>query len=220
MHQPVTQTTVIPSRQQVLAAMQPSVWELSNRVLYGLCHEHPLHEQPDVIVAKLLMIGRVYAAAIERRHKAKHDAEDTDGDRFYTHKVVPCVLRSGIDQWIAQARACAPGAPESLEVLVRVHGQVTALFDEISGLDKRSLASKYLHFHVPDLFFIYDTRAVEAMRTFSGVLPRAPRDPGQCDNEYRKFAHKARALALLCEKEHGLQMSPRHLDNLLLRVNG
>lgn len=133
MHQPDLKTAVIPTRQQVEAAMQPSVWELSNRMLYGLCHEHPLHEQPDVIVAKLLVIGRVYAAAIERRHKDKDAEEDTDGDRFYTHKVVPWVLRSGIDQWIAQARACAPDAPESLEVMVRVHGQVTALFGQISG---------------------------------------------------------------------------------------
>lgn len=73
---------------------------------------------------------------------------------------------------------------------------------------------------MPELFFIYDTRAVEALRAFAGVLPRAPRDPGHGDNEYRKFAHKARALVLLCRKEHGLQMSPRQLDNLLLGING
>lgn len=215
---PNTQNQAMPTRQQVEAAMQPSVWELSNRVLYDLCRDHPKHERPDVIVAKLLMIGRVYAAAIERRRKEAND--DTDGDHFYTDKVVPSVLRSGIDQWIAEARACAPDSPERQDVIVRVHGQVTSLFDQISGQDKRSLASKYLHFHVPDLFFIYDTRAVEAMRAYSGVLPRTPRDPGQGDNEYRKFAHKAHELVVSVRREHGLRMTPRQLDNLLLSTNG
>jgi len=38
------------------------------------------------------------------------------------------------------------------------------LFSKISGLNKRSLASKYLHFHVPELFYISDSRAYDAMR--------------------------------------------------------
>ncbi|MGQ0578153.1 MAG: hypothetical protein ACT4PQ_04490, partial [Betaproteobacteria bacterium] len=92
-------------------------------------------------------------------------------------------------------------------------------FSEISDLEKRSLASKYLHFHVPKLFFIYDSRAVEAMREFSDVLPRAGRTDGTGDNEYRKFAEKCSALGAHCTNEFGLCPLPRQIDNLLLKVN-
>ena len=103
--------------------------------------------------------------------------------------------------------------------MVAVHGRLTALFRQISELNKRSLASKYLHFHVPGLFFIYDSRAVEAMREFSDVLPRAVRLQAPGDSEYSKFVQKASALVQLCEREYGLSLSPRQVDNLLLKVN-
>jgi hypothetical protein len=86
-------------------------------------------------------------------------------------------------------------------------------------MQKRSLASKYLHFHVPQMFYIFDTRAVKATREFSDVLPRATKLTGQGDDEYRKFAEKANSLARLCEDKFGLSLSPRQLDNLLLKVN-
>jgi hypothetical protein len=100
-----------------------------------------------------------------------------------------------------------------------VHGQTTRLFSEISHLEKRSLASKYLHFHVPKLFFIFDSRAVEAMREFSDILPRAGRTDGTGDNEYRKFAGKCSALVGYCNEKFGLRLLPRRVDNLLLKVN-
>ena len=48
--------------------------------------------------------------------------------------------------------------------IISVHNFLTVIFNEISGLDKRSLASKYLHFHLPNLFYIYDSRADNAIR--------------------------------------------------------
>jgi hypothetical protein len=38
---------------------------------------------------------------------------------------------------------------------------------DLTGLEKRALASKYLHFHLPRLFFIYDSRAAGVMRRVS-----------------------------------------------------
>ena len=42
-------------------------WAFGNEVLYRMCRESPLHEDPDVVVGKVWLIGRSYAAAIERR---------------------------------------------------------------------------------------------------------------------------------------------------------
>lgn len=205
-----------PDRQRVLRAMSPTPWEASNRVLYDLCREHPAHLDDSEILAKVLLIGRVYAAAIERR---RNKDEDHENDRFYIDAVAPSIRASAIDEWLHDARTATPAGPAGLKTMVEVHGRVTGLFSDISNLEKRSLASKYLHFHVPRLFFIFDSRAVEAMREFSDVLPRASRSAGNGDNEYRKFVEKASSLTQLCEREYGLSMLPRHVDNLLLRVN-
>jgi hypothetical protein len=47
-------------------ALAPSIWDLGNQVLYSLCQAHPRHDHSDAIVAKVWLIGRSYAAAIER----------------------------------------------------------------------------------------------------------------------------------------------------------
>jgi hypothetical protein len=43
------------------------------------------------------------------------------------------------------------------------------LFAAITQREKRSLASKYLHFHVPHVFYLYDSRA---RRAITKVVPR------------------------------------------------
>ncbi|MEO8259260.1 MAG: hypothetical protein ABI868_18080 [Acidobacteriota bacterium] len=202
-------------RRRVLRAMRPSPWDFSNQVLYDLCRAHPAHDDESVIIAKVLLIGRAYSAAIERR---KNKKQGEGSDAFYFEKVGPMLRESQLDRWIAGARASRPGTRSALATLVKVHGFTTDLFRGISGLDKRALASKYLHFHVPNLFYIYDSRAAEAMREFSGDLPRPSRS-GDGDDEYRKFAERCQHLRDLCAQQFSLDLLPRHVDNLLLRVN-
>ena len=201
------------TREIVLNAMSPTPWDFSNRILYDLCAKHPNHTDLGEVLAKILLIGRVYAAAIERR---KTKADSDQNDHFYINNVAPAIQDSRMDEWLHRARASVPGTQAGFATLVETHEAVTRLCRKISGLEKRSLASKYLHFHVPQLFYIYDSRAVEAMRDFSKLLPRASRTAGNGDNEYRKFAEKCAGLAKLCASEYGLQLSPRQIDNLLL----
>src|SRR5665213_1000982 len=70
-----------------------SVWDLGNNVLYKLCAEHPGHGDADVIIAKTWLIGRAYAAALERRRNA-----DVWGDAFYV-KVAREFLDARLDDW-------------------------------------------------------------------------------------------------------------------------
>jgi hypothetical protein len=202
-------------RRRVLRAMRPSPWDLSNQVLYDLCRAHPAHDDESVIIAKVLLIGRAYSAAIERR---KNKKQGEGSDNFYVEKVGPMLRKSKIDGWIADARASRPGRRSALATLVKVHGLTTDLFYSISGLEKRALASKYLHFHVPDLFYIYDSRAAEAIREFSSDLPQPSRS-GAGDNEYRKFAERCQHLRDLSARRFSLDLLPRHVDNLLLGFN-
>ena len=71
------------TREDVSFALAPSPWDLGNEVLYSLCHDYPKHDRGDAIIAKIWLIGRSYAAAIERRKNADplHD--------FYAGKSAP-----------------------------------------------------------------------------------------------------------------------------------
>ena len=60
-------------------------WEFGNSILYRMCEENPLHNDADVIVGKIWLIGRSYAAAIERRR----NADGYQGDDFYFDAVAP-----------------------------------------------------------------------------------------------------------------------------------
>jgi len=76
-----------------------------------------------------------------------------------------------------------------------------------------------LHFHVPQLFDIYDTRAVEALRLLGGLVCRAGKGAAEADNEYRNFAEKCLLRQQYVDEQYGVSLSPRELDNLLLQVH-
>ena len=192
-------------------------WQLGNKVLYTLCQQHPRHESVDVVLAKVLLIGRAYAAAIERRRVGL----DEDNEHFYVERVAPMMMDSRIDDWLDQARSQVLCSTDAIEAMIAIHGRVTDLFAKISGLEKRSLASKYLHFHVPGLFFIYDSRAVEGLRRITTFIGKASRtgELGDGDTEYRRFATKCAHLTSRCVTEFGLTLSPRQLDSLLLLLS-
>jgi hypothetical protein len=59
------------SRRDIDASRRPWPWDLGNSVLYDLCRKHPSHKTADEILAKVWLIGRSYAASIERRKNVK-----------------------------------------------------------------------------------------------------------------------------------------------------
>lgn len=193
----------------VLRAKRDQGWDTGNRVLYDLCKKFPTHRHRGSVIAKIWLIGRSYAAAIERRR-----GKATANDAFYLDVVAPQIIASDIDNWISEARA----RPNSFDTIVTVHGKVTTLFHKISGQEKRSLASKYLHFHLPNVFFLYDTRAVASLRSVPWRIraARCSKFPSGADNEYRKFAQKCCILKSCIRKEFQVSLTPRQIDNLLL----
>lgn len=202
------------TKSRVAAARRKSPWGLSNQVLYDLCARYPLHEKREQVVAKVLLIGRTYAAAIERRREKVERNE-----AFYLKTVAPKIIRSKIDTWISDAQKTISGTADITSILLGTHYKVTKLFRQISKQDKRSLASKYLHFHAPDLFFIIDSRALRGMRAVKDIVGRPSPLDGEFDDEYRKFVQKCLSLRDHCKQKFGFKLSPRQLDNLLLRLS-
>jgi len=203
-------------------ARDPNPWDIGNSVLYKLCQEHPLHEEEQAVLAKVWLIGRAYAAAIERRRPRKEkDAYIKEENDVFYHKVVGEIKKSPIDKWISKIKK-EHNEPtiKSLNDILSVHANVTKLFTDISGLQKRSLASKFLHFHVPELFYIYDSRAVKVMNRLASILSfeKNPTTVDTHDPEYSKFAEKCLHLQTYIEKEFKVLLTPRQIDNLLLNI--
>lgn len=187
---------------------------IGNEVLYRLCREYSDHTNADAVGAKIWLIGRSYAAAIERRRKYLDELSDD----FYSNRVIPGMQNSGIDEFLAMLRAEQAITETNIPLILRVHKHLLDTFKEITGLEKRSLTSKYLHFHFPHLFFIYDSRASSALwrvsqpaKQFRAVINDSSADPDYADFFCRAFLKRKDI-----ENAIGKAMSPREFDNMLI----
>jgi hypothetical protein len=207
--------TIDPARfcELLTKTMGESVWDFGNDILYAMCREHPGHESDGIVVAKIWLIGRAYSAAIERRRGEGNG----DTDTFYESVVAPAVRDSEIDKWFDAIRTSDPA---NLSLHLEVHKRLTDLFAGISGIDKRSLASKYLHFHFPERYYIYDSRAAKSISLFIDPLGRTLPQLGLSiyDYDYAHFVIRCMELRRQIERQCGNAITPRVLDNLLLGV--
>jgi hypothetical protein len=191
-------------------AVSENCWNFLNEVLYKLCADNPCHTKDDIIMAKVMLIGRAYSATIERGRAAA----GAGGRDFYETRVAPKIHKSDIDEWF---RALGKSSVNrDVELNLVTHTRLMRLFKEISGKKKRSLASKYLHFHFPKHFYIYDSRAHNAILKLT--RPIRKRHPGfrGYDTVYSRFYFRCEALNEQIAKLVGRHLSPRELDNLLL----
>lgn len=123
--------------------------------------------------------------------------------------------------WFAQLRKLKEIDRDSIPIILKVHLDLSKLFMEISGLEKRSLASKYLHFHFPKLFFIFDSRAKNGLSILlkNKVISRAKKSKHNADNEYIKLFSRCLELKNKIQTDFKLEFNPRQIDNLLLNID-
>ncbi len=202
------------TKHHVNRAIKKSRWDFGNTILYDMCANYPHHKSIDQIVAKIWLIGRSYAAAIERRKNAKEYNED-----FYTEVVGPVMMKSGIDQWIAEINRFRFPSLDNIEKILAVHGSLMNLIKKMTGMGKRSLASKYLHFHKPNLFFIYDSRAMESIRKLVPPSKDKFNVRSNIDIEYAKYCLRCIDLRDLIKEKFNTYLTPRELDNILLSIS-
>ena len=212
----IKSSDVLNSKLSAILNTESSKWGYANSILYEMCGKNPLHNDADVIVGKIWLIGRSYAAAIERRK----NKDDTDDDDFYYEVVAPKMLSIGnaLDERITELKKYPVLKEEILDLVLNTHKLLTDTFYEITELEKRSLASKYLHFHCPQMFFIYDSRANMGVRKWVKLDKQRvyKHYPCGCDVEYADFCVRMIELQEYCEHIFGQKPSPRELDNFLL----
>lgn len=200
-----------PSRDACKDTLHASPWDFGNDVLYNLCRSYPDHRVPDQVIAKVWLIGRSYAAPVERGRRN----DGTSSELFYSDTLAPALLRSPLDSHLKLIDAAA--RCETLTdaaVALSAHDSLMHTFRMASGRSNRSLASKYLHFHRPLFFPMLDSRAAKRIGDF--VSGRVPTDFPDGDDEYRRFLARFMTLRDWIRGEHGIRLTPRQIDRLLL----
>ncbi|MDR3394263.1 MAG: hypothetical protein P4L70_04615 [Parasulfuritortus sp.] len=190
-----------PNREFIQDALASVIVDPRTRALYELCFMHRHHFQDDIVADKLRMMVRV---CVEQGLLVND---------FSAELVAHRLGRSGIDRWFA---SLATAEHLDLALVFELHKRVMDVFSDLPEMQARSLAAKYLHYHFPELFYIYDagleTAAFDLGEGECGYLARAEHDPiyGAFFSCCRKLADKLAPLA-------GHRLSPRELD-LILRA--
>jgi len=184
-------------------------WMLGNNILYKMCLDYPNHIDPEEIRAKIWLIGRSYAASIERRSNKKHINDD-----FYDYVVEEFIKFNKETKFDFKLQSLNNKEfdEDTLKEILRIHHELTQFFKELTGKEKRSLASKYLHFHVP-IFPIYDSRAKNSINTL--IKGKDSNELG--DREYSKFCHKIILLYNLIKEKTGRSPTLREIDTFLVK---
>lgn len=199
-----------------------NLWSVADEELYALCKKYPDHSDRHAVIAKLWVIGRTYAAALERRKKRIATTDEL-------YQEVADRLCEKLDADIARVKRFTALSPEALKEVLYLHNKMIdylkAEREAQTFPQKRSLASKYLHFHLPNLVPIYDSRVsteiVKLVQTsrkkdFEAVdisrYEDAAKNVG--DAQYRNYCLRLMALKECLQIE-----SLRELDSFLLFVS-
>jgi len=208
---------ILPTKQQIDNALLKPPWDFGNQILYDMCKNNFQHDQDDIIIAKVLFIGRIYAAAVERRR----NKQDVINDNFYIDTIAPTFKKSDVDIHLKELKKFRTITLDNIKQILQTHYYLTELLKDITDLNKRSFASKYLHFHLPDLFYIYDSRAVTGMRSFVGRIPKELSNiikDAECDIEYAKFFCRCFQFKREIQDKFDIDLTTRQLDNILVEV--
>jgi len=189
-------------------------WMLGNNILYKMCLDHPNHTDIEEIRAKIWLIGRSYAASIERRSKSNNKHINDDFYDYVVNEFVKFNKETGFDSKL-QALKNKEFNEETLKDILAIHGELTKFFYKLTGKEKRSLASKYLHFHVP-IFPIYDSRANNSINQ---IIKGKEEDSELIgDQEYSKFCYKVLFLYNLIKEKTGKNPTLREIDTFLVQI--
>ncbi|MBI1282271.1 MAG: hypothetical protein GC179_29365 [Anaerolineaceae bacterium] len=143
----------LPDKSSIIAASKYELTSsLMNKILYSMCEENPYHKDEEIIKSKLMLIGRSYSAALERRRNKKGEPED-----IYA-LVAHSLKESGIDKQIETLKEkkldCVREDDfKTINQILQLHKSFVYIVYSHVEMHKRSLASKYLHFHLPNLVF-------------------------------------------------------------------
>lgn len=206
--------------QQILSNITTDTYELGNQVLYDMCKSFPLHTNENEIISKVWLVGRAYAASIERRRK---NAVNEINDDFYKKIVGPIFVKQNFDKCLMNLKNENHINYTNILAILNVHKKLVDIFFEMTNINKRSLSSKYLHFHFPNLFGIYDSRVVDAIKYFDinieETLFKEEINENKLDKEYSHFIFRLLKIKDNINQKFRHSLSLRQLDSFLIEIS-
>ena len=200
-------------KNRIEKAARQNLGHFGNNILYKMCENYPGHKEESVIIGKIWLIGRAYAASVERRrNKEKNEVSDN----FYIKKVMPAIRASNIDKWLSALDSGKGINEQNILKILQTHNNLLKTLFDLTGQNKRSLSSKYLHFHKPNLFFIYDNRASGTLGKFVDRVPKE--NANGVDKTYSIFVRKCLNLQDKIRDELRVNLTPRQLDNFIIDI--
>jgi hypothetical protein len=198
-------------------AKEINLWQFGNEILYKLCNDHFEHKIDKYILTKVLFIGRIYAAAVERR-KNKKKIQNND---FYKNEIIPIFKNSSLDERLTKLKNMSIMDLNTIKYALETHYYLVEILKKITNHNKRSFSSKYLHFHIPEMYFIYDSRSIKGIRKFVDKIPKKHQsilEFSNIDSEYAKFYIKCFILKNQITLNYGNSLTNREIDNLLINA--
>lgn len=167
------------TREFITEALAESVADPRVRALYELCFLRRDHLNTRIVHDKLNLIARLPSSGGERAP-------------FSIEAIAHRLEKSGIDHWFSALRTAED---ISIASLLDLHARIMPVFGELPEDEARTLASRYLHFHFPELFCIYDAALDQSMQNLlaQAAMPEQP----TADAVYAAYFQRCR---LLCER--------------------
>ncbi len=181
-----------------------------NYVLYRMCAEQPMHTNVQIVGDKIWIIGTSYACDVRRGA-----GELNTKDENFLYKIARTICKESVDEWLKSVRDINDQelTMANIEHSLKCHKQVMSLLMDLTRLNRRSFVSKYLHFHVPNAFFIYDSTAHKKVWEETKGMTISNKRPRGYDNVYADFCIRCLYYRDEVLKE---KISPRAIDMKLL----
>jgi hypothetical protein len=197
------------TKEQIDEALRNDSWDFLNEQLYRLCKSNPGHTSTEVILAKTVIIGRTYSATLERG-RGNTNALSSDDFLLEASKMIR-------DENLGSCFAKLDQTNIDMTISLKIHKKLAGIFHEISTKEKRSLASKYLHFHFPDHFYIYDSRVKAALTGLVGWKRGAQiSESAGIDYEYAILFYRCEEIMRRASGLVGRTLCKREIDKILL----
>ena len=178
--------------------------------LYNMCRKSKKHSTVDIntTISKLMLIGRSHAASLERRKNTEDYAWPYPSTAKKIAKIKDFDLRiSKINKYQF------PFKDDQIKEINKIVYQLTKVFEEMTGMAKPSLASKYLHFHAP-IVPKYDSYASKAVNSFDLSFDSV--EFGKYKSKYSQYLLKINAAGKEVRRGIDKKASPMDVDNFLL----
>lgn len=206
---------ILPTKDDIIKCKNMTD-SIGNEALYKLCKEYPSNVDPEHIKAKIWLIGNAYHASLDRVKDMK---------KYPSNETYKKISSSGMmNRWESIDKSLSEISllkinDEIIPIALKCHKSLVDMFVEVSGQRNRSLASKYLHFHCPNMFYLYDSIACT---TVSNLVhkQRGKILSESYDGAYEDFFYRVFELNKAIQNEYGIDLCPRQIDYYLSHFYG